>query len=396
MVAMADHIDPITAAPTGGSAGTLDRATLLKGRSWQAIDTPGVLIEAGGLSRNIEQMQALADSTGVKLRPHIKTHRSMRIVAEQMRTGACGATAAKLDEAEMLIDGGVGSVLVANEIVTSTKIARAIGLSARADLTIGADSREGIEALAAAARDARTMLWVSIEVDSGLKRCGVLPADALALAQLIDAAPALRLAGIFTHAGHAYAAHDEAGVIKAAAEECDAVIAAAEAIRAHGIAVDSVSIGSTPTMKYFRGRPGITEIRPGNYVFMDGIQVGLGIATPDQCAMSVAVTVISRPEAGRAVVDAGSKTFGLDRGAHGTHSVDHFGAVLGAAGHLVRLSEEHGVLEIPSNSPLRVGDRLRILPNHACVVANLASELWILDGETVVDRWEIEAARRSH
>ncbi len=377
----------------GGEA--IGGAIALNGELWEAIDTPGVLVQMERLARNIEEMQALANTTGVKLRPHIKTHRSMGIVAEQIHAGACGATAAKLDEAEMLIDGGVASVLLANEIVTPAKIGRAMRLSARAELLIGVDSREGIERLAAAARDAGTVLQVSIEIDSGLERCGVQPGDAAILARLIDAAPALRLAGVFTHGGHAYAARDEAGIVKAANEECDAVIVAADAIRACGIAVDTVSIGSTPTIKYFTGRPGITEIRPGNYVFMDGIQVGLGVAALDQCALTVAVTVISRPSPESAVVDAGSKTFGLDRGAHGTSSVDHFGAVIGPVGHLVRLSEEHGVLAIPADLPLRPGDHLRILPNHACVVANLASEFWLLDGGMVRDRWPIEFARRS-
>jgi D-serine deaminase-like pyridoxal phosphate-dependent protein len=364
--------------------------------TWRDVDTPALLVDGRVLRRNIADMQALADRTGVRLRPHMKTHKCIRIAREQMAAGAAGATAAKLDEAEMLIAGGITDILVAHEIVTAAKIARAIGMSAKAELTLGVDSREGVERLAAGARDAGTVLRLSIEIDSGLERCGVRPQEAPTLARLIDASPSLTLAGVFTHAGHAYAARNDAELVAAAAGECNAVIAAAEAIRAVGIAVADVSVGSTPTMAKFGGRPGITEIRPGNYVFMDGIEVELGVATVERCALTVAAVVVSRPTPTRAVVDAGSKAFGLDRGAHGKSLLDHFGRPLNTPGKLVRLSEEHGVLDIPADSPLRPGDILRILPNHACIVTNLAAEMWVLDGDRIADRWDIDAAKGSH
>ena len=284
------------------------------------------------------------------------------------------------------------SVLVANQIVTTKKIARAISLSQHAELILGVDSHDGINMLAEAARNTGVAIKVSIEIDCGLCRCGVVPDDAPALAGLVANSPDLRLAGVFTHGGHAYGARDETALDDAAVEECEAAIAAAEAIRARGHAVETVSIGSTPTASRFAGRAGITELRPGNYVFNDGIQMSLGVADIDACALTVAATVISRSAPERAVIDAGSKTFGLDQGAHGTHLLDHFGQMLGGDGRLVRLSEEHGVLEVPPDSGLRPGDGLRIVPNHACVASNLAADFWILDGERVVDRWPIDAA----
>jgi len=358
---------------------------------WRELDTPAVLVDADILSRNIAAMQALASRTGVRLRPHAKTHKSVAIARRQLDAGAIGLTVAKLEEAAVFADAGVNDILVANQIAGRRKIARAVALAKRVTLTVGADNREMIEMLASAARGAMTRVNVSIEIDSGLKRCGVPPSGAADLAKLIDASPSLRLAGLFTHGGHAYGAADRDALLRAAAEECDAVLAAAHAIRAHGIAVQTVSIGSTPTMSVFEGREGISEIRPGNYVFNDGMQVSLGVAAPETCALSVAATVISRPSAIRVVIDAGSKTLALDRGAHGVGAIDHYGVLIGGEGRLVRLSEEHGVMDVPASSALRPGDVVRVLPNHACVVVNLARELWFVAGDEVAERVGIEA-----
>jgi D-serine deaminase-like pyridoxal phosphate-dependent protein len=362
------------------------------GRRWTELDTPVLLLDLDRLEANIERMAALARTHGVKLRPHVKTHKSIPIARMQIAAGAVGLTAAKLDEAEVFASAGFDDLFVAYELVTAAKLKRATALAGRVRLAFGVDSLEGIEMAAAAARDAGTTLRVRIEIDSGLHRCGVPAEEAAPLAQHIAARPELELEGVFTHAGHAYAAESPGELDRIGQEEAQSVLRAAELIGS----VNVVSVGNTPTAARSMAQSGVTEARPGNYVFYDAMQVALGAAAQDDCALTVAATVISRPEPGRAVVDAGAKTLGLDRGAHGSSSLPHYGSLVGTDGALVRLSEEHGVLELPPSSGLGVGGAVRILPNHACAVANLADGYAVVRADRVVDWWPIDAAGAVH
>lgn len=362
------------------------------GRHWTELDTPVVLVDLDRLERNIELMAALARTHGVALRPHIKTHKSVAIAKRQIAAGAVGLTAAKLDEAGVFADAGFDDLFVAYELVSAAKLERAIALAGRVKLAFGVDSQEGVDAAAAAARHSGATLRVRIEIDSGLHRCGVLPEGAAPLARRIAARPELELEGVFTHAGHAYAARSAGELDRIGKEEAQSVVHAAQLIGS----VNVVSVGNTPTATVSIAQPGITEARPGNYVFFDGMQVALGVAGADDCALTVAATVISRPEPGRAVVDAGAKTLGLDRGAHGTSALPHYGSLVGTDGALVRLSEEHAVVELPASSSLHVGEPVRILPNHACAVTNLARGYAVVRAEHVVDWWPIDAAGAVH
>lgn len=366
------------------------------GQPWQTLDSPAMMLDAEVLASNITGMQARAKNSNVALRPHVKTHKNPQIIAQQLAAGASRGTAAKLDEAELLFQAGVKDVLLANQLATRAKLDRAAAMAKYHRLVIGADSPQGIAGLADAAQRANVQIGVSVEIDCGLNRCGVFPNGAADLARLVDGSANLWLEGVFTHGGQAYGCLSREALAQVAEDEISAAVAAAQAIRDYGIVVPEVSIGSTPTMLLFAGHPEITEIRPGNYVFMDGIQKGLGVAGEADCALTLGVTVISRPAADRAVVDAGSKSLGLDRGAHGMALLDHYGAVLGEQGVLARLSEEHGVLSIPPDSDIAIGDRLRILPNHACVASNLAQELWIVKQGLCVDRWALGDARGGH
>lgn len=379
----------------------MDRVTLhpedqtaaeLAGTSWDQIDTPALIVDLDRLDANIAEMASIARSAGVSLRPHFKTHKSTAIAARQVAAGARGMTVSKLDEAAVLLDAGIDDILVAYVVVGASKLARLVSLSARGRITVAVDSAAGVEALDAVARSAGLRADVVIEVESGLERCGVLPGDAGPLAELVARCDGLCLRGVFTHAGQAYAATSQEELRTVARDEARAVVDAAESIRARGIVVDEVSVGATPTARLVAGEPGITEIRPGTYAFYDGQQVALGVVSPDRCALTVAATVISRPERDRAIIDGGSKTFGLDRGAHSSEIIPHYGQLLGHEGVLARLSEEHGVLDIPATSLLQVGDRVRILPNHACTVSNLARVFIGIRGGWVDDVLPIEAA----
>jgi D-serine deaminase-like pyridoxal phosphate-dependent protein len=362
------------------------------GRHWTELDTPVLLVDLDRLEANIERMAALARTHGVALRPHVKTHKSIAIARMQMAAGAVGLTAAKLDEAEVFANAGFEDLFVAYELVTAAKLERAIALAGRVRLSFGVDSLEGIDAAAAAAGGAGMTLRVRIEIDSGLHRCGVPAEEAVRLAHHIAARAELELEGVFTHAGHAYAAESARDLDRIGLEEAQSVLRAAELIGS----VRLVTVGNTPTAARSIAQPGVTEARPGNYVFYDGTQVALGAAGPDDCALTVAATVISRPAPGRAVVDAGAKTLGLDRGAHGGGSLPHYGSLVGTDGALARLSEEHGVVELPPSSALRVGEAVRILPNHACAVANLADGYAVVRADRVVDWWPNDAAGAVH
>jgi D-serine deaminase-like pyridoxal phosphate-dependent protein len=362
------------------------------GTHWTDLDTPIVVVDLDRLERNIDRMASLARTHGVALRPHVKTHKSIAIARMQVAAGAVGLTAAKLDEAEVFARAGFDDLFIAYELVTAAKLERATALAGRVRLAFGVDSSDGIEMAAAAARDAGTSLRVRIEIDSGLKRCGVPAEAAVGLAHLIAARAELELEGVFTHAGHAYAAESAQELDRIGQEEAQSVLRAAELIGS----VEVVSVGNTPTAAQSIAQAGVTEARPGNYVFYDGMQVALGAARPDDCALTVAATVISRPAPGRAVVDAGAKTLGLDRGAHGSSSLPHYGSLVGTEGTLARLSEEHGVVELPPSSALRIGETVRILPNHACAVANLAAGYAVIRADRVVDWWPVDAAGAVH
>ncbi len=191
---------------------------------------------------------------------------------------------------------------------------------------------------------------------------------------------------MFTHAGHAYSAQSLAEVARIGQAEGEVLVDTAQLLRSNGVRCEVVSVGSTPTARYAGAVPGVTEFRPGNYVFYDRMQVALGSAQAEDCSLTVLARVISRPDPQRVVVDAGSKTFALDRGAHGTDALAGFGE--DTAQHLVleRLSEEHGVLSVGvEDEPIAIGERLRFVPNHACTVANLADVLLGVRGDYVTE-----------
>ncbi|MFF0717796.1 alanine racemase [Micromonospora sp. NPDC003816] len=356
------------------------------------LDTPAPLVEVPRLDANLRRGAEIADRDGLALRPHAKTHKTVEIARRQLATGATGLTVSKLDELDALRPSGAADYLLAYPVVTAVKADRLVALSTTtpARMLVGLDSPAGVHALSGAAIRAGVEIEVLIEVDSGLGRCGVEPDDAADLADLVTGRPGLRIAGVFTHAGHAYAARDAVHLARTAQSEADAVRRAAAALRAAGTTCEVVSVGSTPTFLTTADRRGVTETRPGNYALLDRTQVALGVATLDQCALSVLCTVVSTGP-GRAVVDAGSKVFGLDRGAHGVSVLDGYGEDPDRGAVLSWLSEEHGVVDDPSGR-FRVGDRLRFVPNHACVAANLTRHLHFVDGDTVLETVTVAAS----
>ena len=350
------------------------------GKSVDDLSTPAVLVDLDVLERNVARMAARALEAGVRLRPHAKTHKCPEIARLQRAAGAWGLSVAKVGEAEVFAEAGFDDLFVAFPVVGEDKGRRLLLLADRVRLAVGVDSVDGARTLARPFREAGQSLDVLLKVDVGYGRVGVLPERAVEVASRVASLPGLRLRGVFTHAGHAYVAETKAAVEEIARLEGVRLTAATAELRAAGLAVEEVSVGSTPTAALAMGVVGVTECRPGNYVFHDASQVALGTCGPEDCALTVVATVVSVPAPDRAVVDAGSKTLSSDplRPRPGGH-----GQVLGRASRVEKLSEEHGVIAVAEGESFRVGERVRILPNHACVVANLHACLVGVSGDRV-------------
>ena len=352
------------------------------------LPTPAVLIDLDRVERNVGAMADRARAAGVKLRPHAKTHKSPDIARLQRAAGAAGLSVAKTSEAEVFADAGFDDLFVAFPVVGADKGRRLLALSDRVRLAVGVDSEEGARTLAAPFHAAGRTLDVMLKVDVGLHRVGVEPASAPEHARRIAEIPGLRLRGIFTHAGHAYSGESPADVAALGRSEGEILASVAAALQGDGHGPLEVSVGSTPTARHAMTAAGVTECRPGNYVYHDASQVSLGTCGLDDCALTVLATVVSVPAPGRAVLDAGSKTVSSDPlRPHGAG----FGWILGTKSRLARLSEEHGVIDVAAGDAFHVGQQVRILPNHACVVSNLHDVVLAVRGDRVVGPLRIAA-----
>ena len=366
-----------------------------------SLETPAVLVAREILQANIARMQNLADQANLNLRPHIKTHKSVTLAREQVAAGAVGLTASKVDEALVFIEAQLPSVTLAYPQLTAAKLDRLLAAATRrgCDLRLIVDSPEGLALLSARAEALDSRPGVFIKIDVGLHRCGCLPDDplVLSLVQRIDRAAHLDFRGLLSHAGQSYGAEDGLAAGRIAESERQIMTTLAASLRQAGFEVPEISVGSTPTVLATKRFEGLTEIRPGNYVFMDQTPLRLGLITPRQIALSVRTTVVST-NAHYAIVDAGAKTLSSDRGAHGTTGIEGYGVAFrldapsGPAAPLTvaKLSEEHGFI-VADADRLKPGERLQIFPNHACPVVNLARELVVLDGASI-DTWAVDAA----
>jgi D-serine deaminase-like pyridoxal phosphate-dependent protein len=356
------------------------------------IDTPAILIDLDRVEQNLHFMQQKADQFKVALRPHVKTHKIPELALRQLSLGAQGICASKVSEAEVMARAGISDIFIANQVVTDSKLERLLKFDRRCRISIGLDSLEGARRLSAVYAPADRKIDVLIEINSGLNRCGVLQGSAaVEFCHAIRSLPGLRFKGIFTHAGHVYGQNCLENVKNVSRSESLIMRDTAQVLQAAGVKPEIVSVGSTPTMRIWEGEASVNEIRPGNYIFLDAIQVALGVAKLEECALTVLATVISRPARDRAVIDAGSKVFALDKGAHGIELIKGFGVVLDHQAILERLSEEHGLLALAPEESLAIGDRIRIIPNHACTVINLFDSAYGIRKGQVEKVFEIAA-----
>ena len=366
------------------------------------LPTPAVLVESSRLTRNLSRMQAMANAHGLRLRPHAKTHKSPTIAALQIQRGAVGICCAKLGEAEVFADAGIADIRLPYPI-NPVNADRVLALMDRVRLSfIVDDPAVAAEWSGIMARAGKT-LDILVKVDVGFHRCGVNPEapDVVDAIAGIAAMPGLSFRGLLSHAGHAYHAESEYALANITTDETAILVDLAKALRDRGVKVDEISVGSTPTARFASSQRGITEMRPGNYVFLDRTQVGLGSATHANCALFIVATVVSRPAPDRVILDCGSKTLTSD-GARGFVALPGYGSVFMSSDEdspdpsilIERLSEEHANCRVQESSPLRPGDRVRVLPNHACTVANLTDQLWLADDSGVLKSLPVAARGR--
>ncbi len=345
------------------------------------LETPCVVIDLERVERNLARWQAYCDAHGLANRPHIKTHKIPHFARRQVSLGAVGIACQKLGEAEIMADAGLDDILIPYNLVGGAKLRRAVELARRVTLTLTCDSAETAEGLSAAFDDSGRTVAMLVECDTGAARCGVQdPVEAAALARRIDVLPGLTFAGLMT-----YPPPGRQPEVQAFLDEAVAECAAA------GLEAKIVSSGGSPDMWTAHEVPAATEHRAGTYIYYDRSQVEFGAATLEECALSIRATVVSRPTADRAIVDAGSKTLSSDVmniGGHGT-------VLEYPAARLYQMSEEHGNLDFSDETGRpAIGEVLTIIPNHACAVSNLHDQVHAVIGERVERSYPVAARGR--
>ena len=356
------------------------------------ISTPAPIVDLDRLERNLDRMASYASAHGIALRPHIKTHKAPTIGRQQIARGAVGLTCATPRELEVMSEV-TNDLLLAYPPVGAGKIERVMSLPSAIQITVAVDSAAVIEDLAAAAQRAGRPVRILIEIDMGLHRVGVTtPTDAIALATLVRARPPLEYAGVTFYPGHLrYGMKSGDPELEVLSGEIQKYV---DALTRAGLPPQVVSGGSTPTAWNTHEVRGVTEFRPGTYVYNDRTTVGLGACTWEDCALTVLASVVSTAVPGQAVIDAGAKALGREPMSGG--SAEGYGQVLEHPEVTVaRMWEEHGALDL-SHSTWRpqVGERVRIVPNHVCIVTHLFDTAVGVRGDRVETSWPIAARGR--
>jgi D-serine deaminase-like pyridoxal phosphate-dependent protein len=345
---------------------------------FNSIHTPAFVVSEAVALRNIAAFQAHCDKVGLNLRPHIKTHKSIRLAKAQLAAGAAGITCQKISEAEAMVVDGIDDILITFNILGAAKLARLRALSDRLSaLSVVADNSVVVQGLGQAFEGASRPLRVLVECDTGAKRCGVqTPGAAVELAKEISQTSGLIFGGLMTYPA--------AGMARVAAQFMHETKQLLDDI---GLACPVVSAGGSPDMWTAATDGIITDYRIGTYIYNDRSLVERGTCSWNDCAGHVLATVVSTPTPGRAVIDAGSKVLTSD-----LLGFPDFGHVLGHPEiRITGLSEEHGVLAVDPENQLVIGERIRIVPNHVCVVSNMFDDVWMEGADGVLTQLKIDA-----
>jgi len=343
------------------------------------LSTPAVLVDLDKVKSNIQRFQDYADLHGINVRPHIKTHKIPRIALLQLAAGAVGITCQKVSEAQAMVDAEpeIQDVLISYNIIGQEKLDRLAALAAKVTLSVVADNPVVVKGLAERFASATNPLRVLVECNTGADRCGVAcPKAAAELARRIADAPGLQFAGLMTYPPADGTARVQSFMTRAKT-----------LIEARGLNVPVISSGGTPSMMSAGNAPITSEYRPGTYVYNDRSLVERGACSWDDCALTVLATVVSVPAENRAIIDAGSKTLTSD-----LQGLTGYGHVAGRPEIRVdQLSEEHGRLVSEGAIGLAVGDLVRIIPNHACVVTNMVDSIYVFREGKDLEKWVVKA-----
>ncbi len=355
------------------------------------LDTPALLVDLDIVDANIARMQAFADNEGFLLRPHAKSHKSLAIANRQLEAGASGLCVATSSEAQVLGESMADDILVAYPLVGTRKLERVAELALQSRLTLVSDSLTVTEGYREFASRLGVKIPVLVEVDTGMNRAGVEPPFVPHIALDVARSASLEFFGIMTHAGHAHDAPTAADIAIVARREAQVMGDVRADLESAGLAVPVVSAGSTITSPFLRASDGITEIRPGTYVYNDLRTLGRFACDPDEIAASMLATIVSI-NGMRITMDAGNKTLTNSRDAvYGYGRLAEREEVV-----VARMSEEHGVLAATrADHGYSVGDRVRILPIHVCVWMDLQREVYGTRGGLVVETIMIDAMRHS-
>jgi D-serine deaminase-like pyridoxal phosphate-dependent protein len=362
---------------------------MTKPRTLDDVTTPAGVVDVVRMQANLDRMASYVRDKDLALRPHIKTHKIPKLAQEQLARGAVGITAATLHEAHVM-SRVADDILIAYPPVGAQRLERIMQLPDHVRVTVGLDSHEALAGVSAAAKNAGRTIGVYIEMDVGMHRVGLPDVrDIVDLAGKACTSPAIAYRGVMFYPGHIRQnVEKQADFI---AELNEVLAERIDALNDAGLRPEVVSGGSTPAAFASHDIDEMTEIRPGTYIFNDRTTAEIGACSPDDCAYTVLATVVSTAVSGQAVTDAGSKALGREplRGAEG----EGFGALLDHPEVTVRaMSEEHGTLDLSKTSwRPRIGDRVRIVPNHVCYSVNLQPLLWAVHEGRVVDCWDVAA-----
>ncbi len=358
----------------------------------EELATPAAVVELAVMEANIARVAEYSRKQSLALRPHIKTHKSIEIARRQLASGSSGLTCATVHEAEVM-SSVCDDILLAYPPVGPQRAKRVAALAERVRMTVALDSRTAAQLMADAARERGVEVGILAEMDVGMRRTGVSDIDSLVeLCAAVAELPALRFEGIAIYPGHVrehVTLQDEK--IAALQRTLDGAL---DALRGRGLETRVVSGGSTPMLFRSHEIKGLTEIRPGTYVYNDRATALAGACTMEQCALTVLATVVSTSVAGQAVIDAGTKALGREPLPGGDG--EGYGSVVEHPEVVVaRMSEEHGMLDLTRTGwRPRVGERVRIVPNHVCIVVHLNDVVFGARGDQVVESWRVDARGR--
>ena len=354
----------------------------------EEIDTPSLIIDLDLMEHNIKTMADFFKTTTAKLRPHVKTHKCPIISHKQVRAGAIGVTCAKLGEAEVMVEAGISSVLIANQIVGETKIKRLINLAKHGEITVAIDDYSNVKHLARASELNDVKLNILIEVDVGNNRCGVPPKEpALQLAKEASSYSSLNFKGLLGYEGFCQNIRSIEERRLKTIEAMEKLVSTRNLLEDHGFDIETVSAGGTGTHMITSNYPGVTEIEAGSYVFMDATYSRVEGLEKFSQALTVLTTVVSTPKPSIAICDAGLKTISTEFGMPIVKGID--GVIY------ERASEEHGRLRVDGDKKFKVGDKLELVVTHCCTNTNLFDVFHCIRDGRLEAIWKIAARGRS-